>query len=328
MEAMNVKERFHASMNGEAVDRLPIMEWAVWWDQTVNRWKAEGLPTTDRYEMYDYFGLDMYRETACMAQTAATPLPTSHGGSIAASHEEYEKILPTLYKQFSFTEEELQWIEENKEGKNIFRFGMQGFFWYPRQLFGIEEHLFAFYDHPDLMKRMNEDLCNYLCRTLDYVLDHIEPDFITFAEDMSYNHGPMVSRKQYDKLILPYSKRVISKFAGTKTHTIIDSDGDITVPIQWFQDAGLDGALPLERQAGVDINLLQEQYPDFKYIGHFDKMIMHQGEAALRKEFERVIPAAKKGGFIISVDHQTPPEVSLEDYKLYIKLFKEYAVCR
>lgn len=62
-----------------------------------------------------------------------------------------------------------------------------------------------------------------------------------------------------------------------------------------------------------------------KFIGHFDKMTMNRGEAAMRGEFERLLPTAAKGGFIISVDHQTPPGVSLQDYQLYLKLFREYA---
>ena len=77
---------------------------------------------------------------------------------------------------------------------------------------------------------MNEDLCRYLCETIDYVNDLVEPDFVTFAEDMSYNHGPMVSRELYEEFILPYTRRVIKKFENTRTHTIIDSDGDITEP--------------------------------------------------------------------------------------------------
>jgi hypothetical protein len=33
----------------------------------------------------------------------------------------------------------------------------------------------------------------------------------------------------------------------------------------------------------------------------------------------------RSGGYIPSVDHQTPPEVSLDDYRLYLQLLKEYA---
>ena len=41
---MNQLERFHAVMNFQPVDRLPRIEWAAWWGQTIDRWKAEGLP--------------------------------------------------------------------------------------------------------------------------------------------------------------------------------------------------------------------------------------------------------------------------------------------
>jgi hypothetical protein len=36
--------------------------------------------------------------------------------------------------------------------------------------------------------------------------------------------------------------------------------------------------------------------------------------------------AQQQSGFIPSVDHQTPPEVSLEDYRTYVRVLKEYSV--
>ena len=60
-------------------------------------------------------------------------------------------------------------------------------------------------------------------------------------------------------------------------------------------------------------------------IGAFDKMTMNRGEAAMRAEFERLMPVARAGGLVISVDHQTPPGVSYDDYRLYLRLFREYA---
>ena len=59
-------------------------------------------------------------------------------------------------------------------------------------------------------------------------------------------------------------------------------------------------------------------------IGHFDKMTMNRGEAAMRAEFERLLPLMKTGGFIPSVDHQTPPGVSLDQYRSYLRLLEEY----
>ncbi len=82
--------------------------------------------------------------------------------------------------------------------------------------------------------------------------------------------------------------------------------------------------LPLERQAGVDGMRLREQFPQLCIIGHYDKMVMNKGEAAMRAEFERLRPLMKTGGFIPSVDHQTPPGGSLEEYRTYLRLFAEY----
>ena len=45
----------------------------------------------------------------------------------------------------------------------------------------------------------------------------------------------------------------------------------------------------------------------------------------MRAEFERLLPTAAKGGFLISCDHQTPPGVSYHDYQCYLGLFREYA---
>jgi uroporphyrinogen-III decarboxylase len=100
----------------------------------------------------------------------------------------------------------------------------------------------------------------------------------------------------------------------------------VTLLVPWLQELGVAGVLPLERQAGVDGMALREQFPTLLMVGHFNKMIMHQGEAALRAEFERLLRLTKRGGFIPSVDHQTPPNVSLEQYQCYLRLLREYSV--
>jgi uroporphyrinogen-III decarboxylase len=104
----------------------------------------------------------------------------------------------------------------------------------------------------------------------------------------------------------------------------VDTDGDVTLLVPWLAELDVDGVLPLERQAGVDGMRLRERYPRLRMVGHFDKMTMNRGEAAMRAEFERLLPLMKKGGFIPSVDHQTPPGVSLEQYGVYLRLLEEY----
>ena len=93
----------------------------------------------------------------------------------------------------------------------------------------------------------------------------------------------------------------------------------------FFGDAAIEGVLPLERQAGVDVNRIRRNNPDWIMIGGYDKTIMHLGEEAMRREFDRLLPAMQSGRYIPSVDHQTPPDVSLSQYRTYVSLLREYA---
>ena len=76
----------------------------------------------------------------------------------------------------------------------------------------------------------------------------------------------------------------------------------------------------------INANRIRANYPDFLMLGGYDKTIMKNGEEAMRAEFERLKPAIQSGGYIPAVDHQTPPDVSLENYRIYMKLLKEYTV--
>jgi hypothetical protein len=325
---MTTRQRFHAVMNFQPFDRLPMIEWASWWDKTIERWRPEGLPASaaTRYDLYRHFGLDVYYQNWVPASTKGLPKPAYHGAPLISSLAEYEKILPFLYPRPAIDRAQWQqWADEQRRGDAVLWFTVDGFFWFPRRLLGIEPHLYAFYDQPELMHRINTDLANWILQVVDEIRAVCTPDFMTFGEDMSYNHGPMLSKELFDEFLKPYYTRVLPTIKQHGTFAIIDSDGDVTVPSFWFEEAGLDGILPLERQAGVDIARLRAEHPRMRFIGHFDKMTMPHGESAMRTEFERLLPTLAQGGFIASVDHQTPPGVSLANYQVYLRLFREYA---
>ena len=325
---MNTRERFHAIMNFEPFDRLPLLEWAAWWELTLDRWRGDGLSADlqDRYAIARYFGQDIYKQYGVRAQTADCPTPIQHGAPLIANEKDYDEFRKYLYPNPAIDPAFLrQCAEEQQRGEIVLWITLDGFFWFPRILLGIEPHLYAFYEQPELMHRINGDLKEYLLRVLDEIGSVCAPDFLTFAEDMSYNHGPMLSRDLFDEFLKPHYLEVLPRIKALGTIPFIDSDGDIATPLHWFEETGLRGILPLERQSGVDIASLRAAHPKMRFIGHFDKMVMHQGEKALRAEFERLLPTAARGGFLPSCDHQTPPGVSLQDYQLYMALFAEYA---
>ncbi|HEY3376995.1 MAG TPA: uroporphyrinogen decarboxylase family protein [Armatimonadota bacterium] len=322
---MNSRERFHALMQFQPVDRLPLVEWAIWWDKTQQRWHDEGLPSAvaARDDLYRYFGLEVYHQEWLEPRV---PSPPYHGGPVVRSMDEYLRLRETLFAPAQLDAARWQALARQQAGGDVVLWcSIVGFFWFPRLLLGIEGHLLAFYDQPELIQLMNADICAWNLQLLERITDFCTPDFVTIAEDMSYNLGPMLSKTLFDEFLAPYYHQLIPALKARGIYTLLDSDGDVSELAYWCEEVGIDGILPLERQAGVDIARLRAEHPSLRFIGHYDKMVMDKGEAAMRAEFERVLPVARQGGYIISVDHQTHPGVSLQDYQLYLKLFREYA---
>jgi len=329
--AMTVRQRFHAVMNFQPFDRLPIVEWATWWSETIDRWHAQGLPASvrQRDDITRYFGLDPYWQDWLPVRHPTCPRPPAHGAPLVRDLHEYEAIRPHLYPAANELADRWhrweQMAREQDRGDVVLWFTLEGFFWFPRTLLGIEGHLFAFYDQPELLHRINNDLAAWHLEMIEHIGSICAPDFMTFAEDMSYNHGPMLSPEQFETFLTPYYAQVVPALQKLGVLPVVDSDGDVTVPAAWFEAAGIQGILPLERQAGVDIAALRAAHPRMRFIGHFDKMTMPLGRDAMRREFERLLPTAARGGFLISVDHQTPPGVPLAHYREYLTLFEEFA---
>ncbi|HEY3330785.1 MAG TPA: uroporphyrinogen decarboxylase family protein [Capsulimonadaceae bacterium] len=327
---MTPRERFVSALRfEEPVDRLPVIEWAAWWDQTIRRWETEGLPTALGWEeSVRHFGLDVLHCVAARPIGPGCPAPSRHGGAIVADEASYDAVLPFLYQQASIDAmlaEARSLKDAHERGDIAIRVWLDGFFWFPRTLFGIENHLYSFYDQPDLMHRMNSDLADFNMRAIDALLTVLTPDMVGLAEDMSYNNGPMLSEACFAEFLLPYYHRLVPKVHSYGVPVLLDSDGDVESMIPWLQRAGIDGVYPLERQAGVDIVRLRERFPRLLMMGGYDKMVMTRGEAAMRAEFDRLLPVMRSGGYIVSVDHQTPPGVSLADYEIYVRLLKQYA---
>ena len=326
---MKNRERFAALLNFEMPDdRLPAIEWASWWGDTLDVWKKSGLPENLTFhEIAPYLGLDNHYQFWFAHRSYDCPQPKSFGGPIAEDEEEYEQLLPYLYPD-GIVDSQLEAMRNLKAGHDAGEypiwFSLDGGFWFPRTILGIENHLYSFYDQPELYHRITDDLAEFQLRVLAKMYDILTPEFMTFGEDMSYNNGPMLSEDCFDEFLLPYYRKVIPFIREHGTKVIVDSDGDISKMIPWLKRAGIEGVLPLERKAGVDVAKLREAHPDFLFIGAFDKMTMRVSEAAMKDEFERLLPVMKAGGFIPSVDHQTPPDCPLERYRKYVEMLKEY----
>ena len=331
---MKATERMHNLFKGKEIDRLPVMEWAPIWNLTYDRWSKDGLNMPLANYPVDWrniqlkFGLDANFQTFFCARTPGLcPEAPSHGAGIAKNEKEYLEIKKYMFAppETYMSKEHIRWLKETRDaGDTVHWFTVEGFFWYPREIFGIEDHLYSFFDEGELYHRMCSDYIEWLYKVTEYIGNNFRFDYMSFAEDMSYNNGPMISKTLFDEFLAPYYGKIIPIIQSLDIPVFIDSDGDITLAVDWYAEVGANGMFPLERQAGVDVSLYLQKQPEMFFLGHFDKMCMKFGEEAMRKEFERLYPSMLSGKFIPSVDHQTPPDVSLENYRIYVSLLKEY----
>jgi hypothetical protein len=98
----------------------------------------------------------------------------------------------------------------------------------------------------------------------------------------------------------------------------------VTNLIPLFIEAGVDGMLPFEVAAGKDVDSIA-QYPDFIISGGIDKREIAKGREAIDRELERVLPAMfKRSGYLPSMDHHMPPEVSYTEFQYYLERVREY----
>mgnify|MGYP001795414270 CR=1 FL=1 len=68
----------------------------------------------------------------------------------------------------------------------------------------------------------------------------------------------------------------------------------------------------------------RRQYgPRLRMMGGFDKHVIPQGEAAIRAALEPLRPVVEEGGFIPMPDHRIPPDCALEQFRTYVRVFKE-----
>lgn len=214
--------------------------------------------------------------------------------------------------------------ERHDNGDYSIRLNIEGFFWTARELMGIEPHLYAFYDSPELIHAINEYILSIYLEKLVEVLDVLPVDVIYIMEDLSGKNGPMISPDLFDEFVGSYYRRIIPVLKGKGVrHIFVDTDGDFRKLIPNFLAAGVEGFLPMDVNAGMDIVKVREEFPHLKFIGGFNKLCISDGKEAIDREFERILPVIRQGGYIPGCDHQVAPSATFENYLYYITRLKE-----
>lgn len=234
--------------------------------------------------------------------------------------EQCQAVLQEHYTKENVQKVYKKYQEGQEHGDYSIRFCVGGFFWTPRELIGIEEHMYALYDAPELIHAINRWQLEFYKTYLAEIFRYVKPDVFYIMEDLSGKNGPMLGPAHFEEYIGDYYRELVPflKQRGVK-YVFTDTDGDFQKLIPNFIDAGIDGFLPMDVNAGMDIVAVRESYPKLRFIGAFNKLEIAKGPEAIDAEFERLLPVIRQGGYIPGSDHQVAPGTRLEDYRYYIK---------
>jgi len=197
-----------------------------------------------------------------------------------------------------------------------------GFYWRAREWMGTENLSYAWYDDPALCDAMMEFVADYTIGMLRPVLSEIAVDYIFINEDMAMKSGPLLSPDHYRRFIFPHMRRLVD-FIKSKgvPYVIVDTDGNSEPLIPLLLEAGVDGIWPIERASeDQDPVMLRKKYgKNLRMWGAVDKRCIAAGGKIIDEHLRAMIPLIEEGGFIPTVDHLVPPDISLENFCYYMK---------
>ncbi|MHB9025006.1 MAG: uroporphyrinogen decarboxylase family protein [Armatimonadota bacterium] len=200
--------------------------------------------------------------------------------------------------------------------------GTFGYYSMLRNWMGTENLSYLFYDNTPLVEACLEFLTEHAIRVLTPAMEQIKFDFYYIHEDMSYKNGPLVSPEMFRRLFLPHYKRLIAFLRRYGVELIlVDTDGNCEVLLPLFIEADVDGFGPVERAAEMDpLDIRKKFGKEICMVGGVDKREIAKGKREIEAEITRLAPVVEEGGFIPTIDHSIPPDVSLENFEYYLKV--------
>ncbi len=355
-DSMSPRERLIACVTGKKVDRLPFVLFWGPWDETLRRWKEQGMENDDDWR--SLFGFDpLWVDAGVNAGICPGfqwELIDDEGETIVCRDE--HGVLQRARKDGTSMSEWLDYPVKDRKSweEHKWRFDPDtpdrfppdwerragelsksdvcvatgvypyGFLGGPRTMMGVEACLIACATQPDLIEDINRTLCELWYGLWSRIFEETRIDVVIMWEDMASRKGSLISPAMFRRFMTPHYKRLmdLARRHGVRVRAV-DSDGRMHELTPLFLDGGINIILPYEVQADNDVPYLLGKHPDLIVFGHMDKRAMAKDKAAMDAEVERVRRILALGRYIPFPDHLIPPDVSWENYQYFVWRWKE-----
>jgi uroporphyrinogen decarboxylase len=356
---MTTRERFNRILHGERPDRVPRMDFG-YWKKTVEVWHAQGLPAHIRTneDVEAYLGLEGVSiipeipvknglwpefEEKVLETRGGRRLVQNKQGALCemtdsdSSIPRYIKFAVETRADWDRLKEErldpgtpgrvgevLKTVDEAHAAGMPVLVHCGSLFGWLRDWMGLENLAIALMTDRDWVEEMMEHLTVLTLELIAKALPGVDVDVAWWWEDMCYNHGPLISPKLFEELMVPRYKRIAEALGrhGIDVN-VLDCDGRIYDLVPGWLRAGINCMFPIEA-AHTDPLRLREDFGDGALlIGGVNKLALIAGREAIDRELERLHPLVERGRFIPTVDHRVPPDVTFENYLYYLEKKRE-----
>lgn len=352
---MTSRERIKKIFNFQIPDRVGIYDY--YWNETLERWRHEGLPEDILYE--EYFNHDVWytmefwesdfdqslripekiveetEDTLTRVNEFGMTERVLKGVSGAAqildvkvkNRRDWEECKSLLVPSEDRIRIDLKRYTKATEKGKFRLLAIRDSWLIAWRLHGMERFLINIVLDPTFIKDMIDYITNFNIQMISIILDSgFEYDGIEIMSDYATKQGLMFSPALYEKLIFPAHIKLYQFLRRCNLPIIFDSDGDNSELIPFLIKGGITALFPLEeRIVGNNILKLKSKYRGkLVLIGNIE-VTSDQPRDVTEERIRNKLKILKKGGgYIYHSDHSVPPSVSLEYYEYLLGLVRKY----
>lgn len=331
---MTSRERILAALNGDKMDRIPMLEIGIW-PETVSRWHTEGLPS--ECTPHEYFGLDTVEFFAydgsfrlpqqVLEEDEETKIYVDGDGckykswknnegaplllespikdwddwkrlkgrlDIDFSRFENQKVDPISGQIRKMGQQEAYEINLQKNGFSVIT-PIEPC-WYYLRLLGEEEALITIAADPDFVEEIISTYNEFNLGMMQELLNRgYRFDAMWVFSDLAYKNGMLFSPAFFKKIVLPYQKKFFAFCKENGMKVIYHSDGNIRELLPLLIEAGIDCIQPMEARAGNNVLDFCRLYGDqISFIGNINADVLASDKEKIYTEISEKVNGAKK----------------------------------
>ena len=161
---------------------------------------------------------------------------------------------------------------------------------------GMENALMDFYDEPEYVHRLYEQLTDFYVRVIERAKYEMHADGFFLTDDIGAQSGPLFSLSIFREFFKPCYARIAAKAHELGMHIWLHTCGNVTLFMEDFIEIGIDVLHPIQKYA-MDAEKIAKKYGDrICILAGFDvqQVIPHGTVEEVRAEARWLIDTFKR----------------------------------